>query len=65
MVEVYDELSYLASFIVFVGHDDKGRMQETLTIDSVLPILVGYDLLYLLLAQITAQVVLIVLIGPA
>ena len=63
MVEIYDELSYLACFIVFVGHHDEGRMEETFTVDHVFPILVGNDFLDLFLAKITAQVVLIVLIG--
>lgn len=63
VVEVYDELSYLACFVVFVGHHDERRMEETFTVDHVFPVLVGNHLLDLFLAEITAQVVLIVLVG--
>ena len=65
VVEVYDELSYLACFVVFVGHHDERRMQETLTVNRILPVLVGYDFGDLLLAKITAQVILIVFVGAA
>lgn len=63
MIEVNDELSDLGCFVIFVGHNDEGRMEETFTVDNVFPVLVTNDLLDPFLAEITTQVVLIVLVG--
>lgn len=62
MVKIYDELSYLAGFVVFIGHHDEGRMEEAFTVDDVFLVLVSNDLLDPFLTEITAQIVLIVLV---